>query len=94
MRTKTDLELNISKSELKAIFKEYDFTETDGYMEYDDETLRYINAFKKLDDADKIIMALYSEYQSQRKVANLLNVSRTTVIKTLNNIRQKINDNL
>lgn len=95
MRTKKNEEpFNIPKAELKSIHKEYDFSEVDKYMEYDDKTLDYINAFNQLDTADKIIMELYAEFQSQRKVADILKVSRTTVIKELNRIREKINTNL
>lgn len=95
MKTKKNEEpFNITKTELKNVHKEYDFSEVDKYMEYDDNTLDYINAFNKLDTADKIIMELYAEFQSQRKVADILRVSRTTVIKELNRIREEINKKL
>ena len=94
-KKKTDeIKFNISKSELKRIFNEYKFDEVDKELEYDDFMLKYINAYEKLNDVDKIIMALYAEFQSQRKVADLLKVSRTTVVKSLNNIREQINNNL
>lgn len=85
---------NISKSELKKVHKEYDFSEVDKYMDFDDVTLKYVNAFEQLEVADKIILELYAEFQSQRKVAELLKVSRTTVRKELDKIRNKINQKL
>lgn len=82
--------LNISKEEIKEIYKEYDFSDKDMYMEYDDELFDIIDKFNTLSPADKVILELYAEMKSQRKVGNILGVSRTTIIKILNKIRNQI----
>ena len=59
-----------------------------------DEMQNIIKAFNKLNPVDKIIIELYAETKSQRKTADILGVSRTTLIKVMNNIREKIIKNL
>lgn len=46
-----------------------------------------------LTEPEKIILFLYSEYASQRELAEKLNVSRNCVRKEINKIRQKIIEN-
>lgn len=82
--------ITIPKEEIRSIHKEYDFSNTDKLLEYDDEMKYIIEKFEQLDPADKIIMELYAELKSQRKVGNILGVSRTTIIKCLNKIRNQI----
>lgn len=81
-------QLKLTPEEIRGIYKDYDFDLTS--MDYDDEQLKLLTNFQNLTQAERIIMALYAEFSSQRKTANLLNVSRTTVVKCLNNIRKKI----
>lgn len=83
------IEFKITPSELRNIHKDFDFDLSN--INYDDEQLSLFNKFKtKLTAPEKIILELYAEFQSQRKVASLLNVSRTTIVKELNKIRNKI----
>lgn len=83
--------IKLTPEEIRCIYKDYQF-DLDS-LEYDDETLALFTSFNKLTEAEKIIMELYAEFSSQRKVADLLNVSRTTIVKSLNAIRKKILDN-
>lgn len=46
-----------------------------------------------LTEPEKIILFLYSEYASQRELAEKLNVSRNCVRKEINKIRAKIIEN-
>lgn len=89
---KKTVTINISPEEIKGIFKDYSF-EIEN-MDYDDKMVSIINAFNTLSDADKIILSLYAEFSSQRKVAKLLNVSRTSIVKCLTRIREQIFRNL
>jgi len=82
--------ITIPKEKIREIHKEYDFSSTDKYMSYDDEMKSIIDKFEQLDPADRIIMELYAEFKSQRKVGNILGVSRTTIIKCLKKIRNQI----
>lgn len=90
MKTKTDIKFKLDKQQAKEIFADFTFDEDN--MDYDDITLSYIHAYQQLDVADRMILALYAEFQSQRKTADVLGVSRTTVIKCLNKIRKQIED--
>jgi len=51
--------------------------------------LKYI-IFKELNDIEKRLIILYTEYRSFRKVASSLNISPSTVYIYVNNIRKKI----
>lgn len=55
-----------------------------------DEYIKLLDNIKKLNEPDKIILYLYAELQSYRKVGKLLNVSFATIYKTINEIRNKI----
>lgn len=91
--TMTKVQFNITPSEIREIFKEYEF-DTSDILQYDDETKKILDSYDtNLTQAEKIILQLYAETQSQRKTASILNVSRTTIVKELNNIRQKILNN-
>lgn len=81
----------ITKEELREIYKEYELDENNP--EYDDEMKQLISSFNKLSPADKIILELYAETKSQRKTSDILGISRTTLIKILTNIREKILNN-
>lgn len=81
----------ITKEELREIYKEYELDENNP--EYDDEMKELISSFNKLSPADKIILELYAETKSQRKTSDILGISRTTLIKILTNIREKILNN-
>lgn len=84
----------ISPKELRDIDKDYQF-DTSDILTYDDETKNILDKFNNnLTTPEKIIMKLYAEFHSARKVAQLLNVSNTTIGKCLKSIRSKILDNV
>lgn len=67
---------------------EYDFNTAN--TEYDDEMVELINKTNSLSTPDKIILLLYAELQSFRKLAEVLNVSFTTAYHCIQNIRKKL----
>lgn len=81
----------LSKNNLQRMMSEYDIDTSNDDL--DDETLNIINNVSNLPDPDKIILYLYAELQSYRKLAKILNVSFTTAYKSILNIRKKILDN-
>lgn len=78
----------ISKQELKGIMDDYKpNTDKD-----DDYILLIKEAIQSLNESDKIIFLLYTEFASEQKLADLLNVSRTPIHSLIVKCRQKIND--
>ena len=89
-KKKQKIKFKISPAELREIYKDYEF-DTEDILNYDDETKSIIDRFNNnLTTPEKIIMKLYAEFHSARKVAQLLNVSNTTIGKCLKSIRNKI----
>lgn len=82
--TKKIPKVNISKlKEDYAINLEFD----------DDEMVRMKEiVLNELDDIDRIIILLYAEQRSMRKVAKTLKVSPATACIKINEIREKIKD--
>ncbi len=80
--------IDITKQELKNIMEQF---EPNVLMD-DDEFYEYKEAMSHLDKSDQIIFALYAELQSERKVAELLGVSRSPIHKIITKIRQQILD--
>ena len=56
----------------------------------DDEMVKLKNIVYHLSEADKRIILLYTELGSQRKVANILKVSTSTINNRIKEIRNKI----
>ena len=83
------IELKFS-SDIEQIIDNYKPNE-DPFDE-DDENVRIIKQiiFKDLNDIEKRLIILYTEYSSFRKVAKMLNISTSTVYIYVNNIRKKI----
>lgn len=73
---------------LKLLMNEYNLS--GNTMTDTDEYLKLLDNIKSLSEPDKIILYLYAELQSYRKVGKLLNVSFATIYKTINEIRNKI----
>jgi transcriptional regulator of aromatic amino acid metabolism len=89
-KKKNKITFKLSPSEIRNIYKDYTF-DTSDILNYDDTTKHLLDAYdNNLTQPEKVILQLYAEFQSQRKVASLLNVSRTTIVKELNIIRKKI----
>lgn len=75
--------------ELRQIRDEFeDFLASTGKMS--DEQIELWSGIDKLTDVERIILFLYAEMGSQRKLAEALHTSRTTVIKIMEQIRGKI----
>lgn len=81
--------IQIEPKELKAICKEYEYDD-DPFCDEDDRVHDLKHALSKLERSDYIIFCLYLEYQSERKVAEILGCSRTPVSRTLKRIKEEI----
>lgn len=85
--------INITAKELKAICKEYEYSEEAHLLldEGEDERPHLIKkAMSLLEKSEYIIFCLYMEYRSERKVASILNCSRTPIHNELDKIKKKI----
>lgn len=80
------MEETINGTYIRQILDEYTPDPTD----IDDEKLEMYQRIDDLDQAEKIILLLYSEMASERKLADALKTSRTTVRRILDEIRRKI----
>ena len=92
--SKTD-RINISREELRAICKEYEYDEEAHLLMGDEEDERPFlikKAMSKLNKSDYIIFCLYMEYQSERRVASVLGCSRTPIHLLLVKIKKQIKD--
>jgi DNA-directed RNA polymerase specialized sigma subunit len=81
---------NISSKELKNIMSEY---EPDMLTDNED-VYNFKQAIQSLQKSDQIIFCLYTELESERKVAELLGVSRSPIHKLIVDIRKQITDYL
>lgn len=79
--------------ELRKLLREYEDKEED-IMEDTDELLEVYDAVNQLNEADRIILYLYSELGSLRAVGRTLGVSYSTARKAVQEIKGKIFDNL
>ena len=84
--------IKIGRGELKEICKEYEY-DPDPFNEEDERVHRLKQALSKLERSDFIIFCLYMEYQSERKVGEILGCSRTPVSRTLRRIKEEIKRN-
>lgn len=78
--------ISIKPSELRNILEQF----KPDMLRDDDEYFKYKEAMEHLDKSDKIIFSLYAELQSERKVAELLGVSRSPIHKIITKIRKEI----
>ena len=78
------------KAYIHYINEEYQHTDDDVYDDY--ETQHLFNTLNKLDPADRIILCLYAEMKSLRKVAKFLGLSYATVRKAVANIKNNFID--
>lgn len=82
-----------SPEELRKLLREYEDRE-DDILQDTDELLELYDAINTLNEADKIILYLYAELGSLRAVGRTLGVSYTTARKAVQEIKEKIFDNL
>lgn len=81
--------LKVSKTELKAMMADYEPTTQD-----DDKMLLIKEAIDTLLPSDKIIFLMYTDLMSEKKVADLLGVSRSPVHSLIVRCREHINNYL
>ena len=79
--------------ELRRLLREYSEREED-IMEDTDELLDIYEAVGTIPEADRIILYLYAELGSLRAVGRTLGVSYSTARKAVQEIKEKIFDNL
>lgn len=60
------------------------------FTDIDDRLLEIQDKYLALNGPEKIILILYAEYQSYRKVAKVLGFSHSTVMKYIKEIRKKL----
>lgn len=60
------------------------------FTDIDDRLLEIADKWEKLGLPNKIVLILYAEYGSLRKVGSLLGVSHSTVSKYLDEIRSQL----
>ena len=82
--------MQLTQKNLKSLIESYKNLDL---SDLDDLQLNTLNKVNQLSDPDKIILYLYSELQSFRKLAKALNVSFTTAYKSIKQIRKKLYDN-
>lgn len=87
--------IDLTADELRGICGQWRYSPREELMdeETDERAIRLKHAMSLLETSDFIIYCLYLEYQSERKVASVLNVSRTPIHKCLVEIKQQIMDN-
>lgn len=78
--------MDIKPEKLKDIME--NFTFDTGCTDYDDEFVGIVDTLNSLQQGDRIILALYAEFQSLRKTAAALGVSYTAIRKHINKIKQ------
>ena len=80
--------MNLTPQTLKLLMNEYNLSA--NTLTDDDEYIILLSNIDKLPAPDKIILYLYAELQSFRKLAKVLGVSFTSAYKVIHQIREKI----
>lgn len=81
--------LNLTSEELKGICSQFQMND-DDFLTLDDRTLLAKEIMSRLSPSDFAILSLYLEYQSQRKVGEILGVSKTPIATALQKIKEEI----
>lgn len=77
--------------DLNKIMNEYKLPDYDNVLfEYDDELLNLFNGIEKLEQSEKILLLLYAELRSYRKVAKLIGCSYTLLYGEIKRIKRKL----
>lgn len=79
------------KMNTKELMSEYKYDD-DILCEDDERTRLTKQALWKLSEPDRLLIILYAEIQSLRKLGELLGISRTTAYFAIKRIRQEIVD--
>ena len=80
---------NSQKINLDELVSEYTF-DFGLFTDLDDRLLKISDKWESLSYPNKIIMMLYAEYGSLRKVAALFHISHTTLSKYIQEIRETL----
>ncbi len=80
---------NSQKINLDELLADYQF-DFGLFTDLDDRLLEIADKWSSLKETDKIIMILYAEYGSLRKVGSLLGFSHSTIDKYIKEIRAKL----
>lgn len=88
-----NMTIDITKNELRNIMDQF----KPNILIDSEEAYNLKKAMEQLDKSDQIIFSLYAELESERKVSELLGVSRSPIHKILSKIKEEIlkqNDNI
>lgn len=85
-KEKNPITIDITPKELKNILEQF----KPDMLRDTEEFHIYKKALESLPKSDQIIFCLYAELESERKVAELLGVSRSPIHKLITTIRKKI----
>lgn len=85
-KEKEPITIDIKPQELRNIMAQFQ----PDMLRDNEEFYKYKDALSHLEKSDQIIFSLYAELESERKVAELLGVSRSPIHKIITNIRKQI----
>lgn len=85
-KEKEPITIDIKPQELRNILEQF----RPDMLRDNEEFYKYKEAIQHLEKSDQIIFSLYAELESERKVAELLGVSRSPIHKIITNIRKQI----
>lgn len=81
--------LNQSEININELLKDYE-PDFSLFTDVDDRLLAIEDKWESLELPYKILLVLYAEYGSLRKVASLLGFSHTTIAKEINKLRNRL----
>ena len=85
-KAKDPITIEITKNELNNILEQFQ----PDMLRDDERIFKYKKAMQSLEKSDQIIFSLYAEMESERKVAELLGVSRSPIHKIISKIKEEI----
>lgn len=85
-KEKEPITIDLKPSELRNIMEQF----KPDTLRDSEKFYTYKEAMTHLEKSDQIIFSLYAELESERKVADLLGVSRSPVHKIIAKIREEI----
>lgn len=90
---KKQIDIKLTPNEVKNICEQFTINENSKVYDTENE-YRMKKAMEVLYKSDWIIMCLYAELQSERKLAEILGVSRTPIGRELKRIKEIIRKEL
>lgn len=87
-KEKEPITIDVKPQELRNIMAQFQ----PDMLRDNEEFYKYKEAMQHLDKSDQIIFSLYAELESERKVAEILGVSRSPIHKIITKIRKQILD--